>query len=51
VLTTIVFASVLFFAALSTKLRHRRPRVILLSVAGGAFIAALAVVLSFPVQL
>jgi hypothetical protein len=50
VLTTIVFASVLFFAALSSKLYHRRPRVLLLSVAGVAFVAAVGVVLSFPIQ-
>lgn len=50
VLTTIVFASVIFFAALSSKLRDREARIALLSVAGVAFIGALAVVLSFPKQ-
>ena len=50
VLVTIVFASVLFFAALSTKLKHLRPRLVLLGVAGVSFIAATGVVFSFPIQ-
>lgn len=50
VLTTIVFASVLFFAALSSKLRDREARIALLSVAGVTFVIAVGVVLSFPIQ-
>jgi hypothetical protein len=50
ILTTIVFASVIFFAALSSKLRDREARIALLSVAGVAFVGAVAVVLSFPIQ-
>lgn len=50
VLVTIVFASVLFFAALSTKLKHLRPRLILLGVGGIGFVTAIGVVFSFPIQ-
>ncbi|MGW8566613.1 hypothetical protein [Isoptericola sp. NPDC055881] len=51
VLTSILFASVALFAALSTKLAHHTARRGLLGAAIVLFVVATAVVLSFPKQL
>jgi len=51
VLTSILFASVALFAALSTKLVHRTARRGLLGVAGVLFAVSTFVVLTFPKEL
>lgn len=51
VLTTIMFASVLFFAGISTKLHHPRPRAVLTGVAAVVFVAAVVVLSTFPVEI
>jgi len=50
VLTTVLFASVLFFAGISTKFRGRWIKVALLAVGFVAFVAGSALLVSFPVQ-
>ena len=50
VLTTVLFASVLFFAGISTKFRGRWIKVVLLAVGFAAFVAGTALLVSFPVQ-
>ena len=50
VLTTVLFASVLFFAGISTKFRGRWIKVVLLGVGFAAFVAGTALLVSFPVQ-
>ena len=50
VLTTVLFASVLFFAGISTKFRGRWIKVVLLGVGLAAFVAGTALLVSFPVQ-
>jgi hypothetical protein len=50
VLTTVLFASVLFFAGISTKFRGRWIKVVLLSVGLAAFVAGTVLLVSFPVQ-
>ena len=50
VLTTVLFASVLFFAGISTKFRGRWIKAVLLGVGFAAFIAGAALLVSFPVQ-
>ncbi len=51
VVLTIVFALVIFFAALSTKLEHPRNRRFLLVGALALMVAGIAVLLSYPVEL
>ena len=51
VLTAVLFATVLFFAGVSSKLEKRINRRITLGVAVLLLIAAVAVVLSLPVEL
>ncbi|MEU2200117.1 hypothetical protein [Isoptericola sp. NPDC019482] len=51
VLTSILFASVALFAALSTKLAHRTARRGLLGVATVLFVVSTVVVLTFPKEL
>lgn len=50
VLTTVLFASVLFFAGISTKFRGRWIKVVLLGVGFAAFVAGTVLLVSFPVQ-
>lgn len=50
VFLTIVFASVIFFAALSTKLEHFRSRSALLALATVGLIAGLVVLSTFPIE-
>jgi len=51
VLTTVLFASVIFFAGVSTKLASKRNRVILLGVGVAILIAATVTVLTFPIEI
>lgn len=51
VLTTVLFASVLFFAGVSTKLASARNRAILLGVGVAILIVAAITVLTFPVEI
>ncbi len=51
VLLTVVFASVLLFAGVSTKLRGRRAREIVLGLAFLLLAAAAVVLLTFPVEI
>jgi hypothetical protein len=48
VLMTIMFATVLFFAGISSKMDTFRARVLLLGVATVLLVSAIAIVLSFP---
>jgi hypothetical protein len=48
ILVSVLFASVLFFAGVSTRCEHIRPRVILLSLGSAVFVAALALEISRP---
>ena len=50
VLTTVLFASVLFFAGISTKFAGRWVRIILVILGFLAFFAGAALLLTFPVQ-
>jgi hypothetical protein len=50
VLMTIVFATVLFFAGISSKMDTLRARVLLLSVGSTLLIVAIGIVVSFPKQ-
>lgn len=50
VVTTVLSATVLFFAALSTKLRSHRLQVAMLGLSVLGFVAVAAVVASFPVK-
>jgi hypothetical protein len=51
VLLTVLFASVLLFAGVSTKLRGRRARQILLVTAGLLLVGAAITLLTFPVEI
>ena len=51
ILTTVLFAAVLFFAGVSTKLASERNRAILLSVGVAILITGAITVLSFPVEI
>jgi hypothetical protein len=51
VFLTVVFASVIFFAALSTKLEHFRSRSALLTLAGLGLVAGLVVLSTFPIEI
>ena len=51
ILTTVLFASVLFFAGVSTKLASERNRAVLLSVGVAILITGAITVLSFPVEI
>ena len=51
VLTTVLFASVLFFAGVSTKLAGDRNRAIMLGVGAVILIAGIVTVLTFPVEI
>ena len=48
ILVSVLFASVLFFAGVSTRFERIRPRVILLSLGSVIFVAALALEISMP---
>jgi len=48
ILVSVLFASVLFFAGVSTRFERLRPRVILLSLGSVIFVAALALEISMP---
>ncbi len=50
VLTTVLFASVLFFAGVSSKLGSTRNRLFTISLAVVVLIAGIAILLTFPVQ-
>jgi hypothetical protein len=50
VLTTVLFASVLFFAGISTRFRGRRVQIALLTMAVLVLAAGLAVLATFPVE-
>lgn len=50
VLTTVLFASVLFFAGMSTKLRSARNQAITIGLAVTVFVGGIALVATFPVQ-
>ena len=50
VLTTVLFASVLFFAGISTKFRGRWVKTALLSFGFAAFIAGILLLLTFPAR-
>lgn len=50
VLTTVLFASVLFFAGISTKFQHHRTRVTLVGLGLAAFVGGAALLASFPVH-
>lgn len=50
VLVTIMFASVLFFAGISSKMSTMRERIVLLGSGVAIFVAASIVTLSFPKQ-
>ena len=50
VLLTVVFASVLFFSGIATKLTGRGPQIVLLSFATALALAALAIELTFPIE-
>ena len=50
VLTTVLFASVLFFAGVSSKLGSTRNRLFTISLAVVVLIAGVAILLTFPVQ-
>lgn len=49
VLTTVLFASVLFFAGISTKFQGRRIKLALVALGFGAFAAGAALLITFPV--
>ena len=51
VLMTVVFAMVLFFGAVSTRFELIPIQVALLSVGGVVFIAAVAIIATFPLKL
>ena len=50
VLTTVLFASVLFFAGISTKFQGRWIKVALVGLAFAAFVAGASILFTFPVQ-
>jgi hypothetical protein len=50
VLTTVLFASVLFFAGISTKFQGRRIKLALVVLGLAAFIAGASILLTFPVH-
>jgi hypothetical protein len=50
VLTTVLFASVLFFAGISTKFRNRGIRVALLVFGFAAFVIGASILVSFPLK-
>jgi hypothetical protein len=51
VATTVVFAAVLFFAGMSTKLTSRRNRVVVMVLAGIGTVAGIARLLTLPIEL
>lgn len=50
VLTTVLFASVLFFAGISTKFQGRRIKLTLVSLGLAAFVAGASILLTFPIH-
>lgn len=50
VLTTVLFASVLFFAGISTKFQGRTIKLALVALGLAAFLAGASILLTFPVQ-
>ena len=50
VLLTVVFASVLFFSGIATKVTGRGPQIALLSFATALAVGALAIELTFPIE-
>ena len=50
VLTTVLFASVLFFAGISTKFRGRWIKLSLVGLGLAAFIAGTSILLSYPIH-
>lgn len=50
VLLTVIFASVLFFSGIATKLTGRGPQIVLLSFATALAVGALAIGLTFPIE-
>jgi hypothetical protein len=50
VLTTVLFASVLFFAGISTKFRNRGIKVVLLGLGFAGFAVGASLLVSFPVK-
>lgn len=50
VLTTVLFASVLFFAGISTKFQRRRIKVALVALGLVAFVAGASILFTFPVH-
>ena len=51
VATTVVFAAVLFFAGMSTKLTSRRNRMVVMVLAGIGTVAGIARLLTLPIEL
>ncbi|MDZ7733282.1 MAG: hypothetical protein U5R31_09335 [Acidimicrobiia bacterium] len=51
VLTTVLFASVLFFAGVSGKFNARRAKIITLVMASGILVIGIGLIATFPVQL
>lgn len=51
VLTTVLFAGVLFFAGVSAKLSVHRNRMIMITLAGATLLAAVSVVATLPITL
>lgn len=49
-LTTVLFASVLFFAGISTKFRGPWIKATLVGLAFAAFVAGASILFTFPVQ-